>query len=86
MAAQHRGDLRWPARIDRGARDVIPALAELGISRLDLAVLTHPHPDHMFGLAVLHAAFPEANAEARTLLKDPDERLAAVAEFARRAN
>ena len=32
------------------------------------------------------AAFPEANAEARTLLKDTDERLAAVAEFARRAN
>lgn len=32
------------------------------------------------------AAFPEANAEARTLLKDTDARLAAVAEFARRAN
>src|SRR5437588_12261729 len=22
--------------------------------------ITHPHPDHMFGLAVLHQAFPEA--------------------------
>ena len=44
------GDLRWPTRVDPGARDVLPALAELGISRLDLVVLTHPHPDHAGGL------------------------------------
>jgi competence protein ComEC len=44
------GDLRWPGRFDPGAHDVLPALAELGISRLDLAVLTHPHPDHAGGL------------------------------------
>ena len=44
------GDLRWPPRADPGARDVLPALAELGISRLDLVVLTHPHPDHAGGL------------------------------------
>ena len=44
------GDLRWPGRFDPGAHDVLPALAELGISRLDLVVLTHPHPDHAGGL------------------------------------
>jgi competence protein ComEC len=44
------GDLRWPGRFDPGAHDVLPALAELRISRLDLAVLTHPHPDHAGGL------------------------------------
>lgn len=44
------GDLRWPGRFDPGTRDVLPALAELGISRLDLAVLSHPHPDHAGGL------------------------------------
>ncbi|HTO98376.1 MAG TPA: DNA internalization-related competence protein ComEC/Rec2 [Myxococcales bacterium] len=47
------GDLRWPGRFDPGARDVVPALAELGIRRLDVAVLTHPHPDHAGGLATV---------------------------------
>ena len=44
------GDLRWPGRFDPGARDIAPALAELGIRRLELAVLTHPHPDHAGGM------------------------------------
>jgi competence protein ComEC len=44
------GDLRWPGRFDPGARDVAPALAEMGIRRLDVAVLTHPHPDHAGGM------------------------------------
>ena len=50
MLVDAGGDLRWPARVDTGVRDVIPALAELGISRLDLVVLTHPHPDHAGGM------------------------------------
>jgi competence protein ComEC len=50
MLVDAGGDLRWPPRVDRGVREVMPALAELGISRLDLAVLTHPHPDHAGGL------------------------------------
>jgi competence protein ComEC len=49
MLVDAGGDLRWPPRFDTGARDVVPALAELGISRLDIAVLTHPHPDHAGG-------------------------------------
>jgi competence protein ComEC len=47
------GDLRWPGRFDPGARDVVPALAELGIRRLDVAVLTHPHPDHAGGMGTV---------------------------------
>src|ERR1700739_1501849 len=27
---------------------------------LSLIYITHPHPDHLFGLAVLHQAFPNA--------------------------
>ena len=52
------GDLRWPTRVDPGARDVLPALAELGIWRLDLVVLTHPHPDHAGGLLTVLDRIP----------------------------
>src|SRR6185369_6439473 len=36
--------------------------AEILESKKNLAVIyvTHPHPDHLFGLAVLHQAFPQA--------------------------
>ena len=37
-------------RADPGGTRVLPALAELGVGRLDWAVLTHPHPDHGGGL------------------------------------
>lgn len=43
------GDLRsFPS--DRAGREVLSTLAELGVSRLDLLVLTHPHPDHAGGV------------------------------------
>ncbi len=44
------GDLRT---FPRPPRDLLPALAELGISKLDLVVLTHPHPDHAGGMLAL---------------------------------
>ncbi len=43
-----------------GERDLLPALAELGISRLDWAVLTHPHPDHAGGLLAVLRKVPVA--------------------------
>jgi competence protein ComEC len=58
------GDLRGlpaplgPGLRDPGARDLLPALAELGVSRVDVAVLTHPHPDHAGGLPTLLSHLP----------------------------
>ncbi len=38
---------------DRGAQVVLPAIRAMGVRRLDALVLTHPHPDHAGGAAVL---------------------------------
>ncbi len=37
-------------KFDTGSRIVVPALLEMGISKLDAIVLSHPHPDHILGL------------------------------------
>lgn len=39
-----------PKGADVGARVVLPFLKHKGIKALDLAVLSHPHPDHALGL------------------------------------
>lgn len=40
-----------PNGTDTGSRFVVPFLRHEGIEHLDLAVLSHPHPDHALGLA-----------------------------------
>ncbi|MBU8898278.1 DNA internalization-related competence protein ComEC/Rec2 [Corallococcus sp. H22C18031201] len=51
-----------PQGADPGERIVVPFLRHAGISHLELAVLSHPHPDHALGLV-------------STLAKVPTERL-----------
>jgi competence protein ComEC len=43
---------------DTGARVLEPFLRFRGIDRIDLVVLSHPHPDHLNGLFRLLARFP----------------------------
>lgn len=38
---------------DPGARVLLPLLRQLGIGTIDVAVVTHPHPDHLEGFAAL---------------------------------
>lgn len=38
---------------DVGARRVVPALRHLGVRRLDVVILSHPHEDHAGGLAAV---------------------------------
>lgn len=45
---------------DPGERVVVPMLRARRRDHLDLAVLSHPHPDHYGGLAAVLAAFPVA--------------------------
>jgi competence protein ComEC len=54
------GGGRYDNSFDTGARVVEPVLRARGISRLDLVVLSHPHPDHINGLFRILTRFPTA--------------------------
>lgn len=43
---------------DPGERVILPLLRRRGISRIDLLILSHPHPDHGAGLQALLEALP----------------------------
>jgi competence protein ComEC len=45
---------------DPGLASVLPVLEALRVRKLDLVVLSHPHPDHYGGLAAVLARFPPA--------------------------
>lgn len=42
---------------DFGERYLVPALHRLGVKRVDIMVLTHPHPDHLGGLPAVAEQF-----------------------------
>jgi competence protein ComEC len=42
-------------RYDPGARDVLPFLRDMGVTRLAAAFVSHPHPDHLQGLPAVVA-------------------------------
>ena len=44
--------------MDVGKQLLAPALWSMGVDRLDMVILTHPHPDHIKGLVSLAALFP----------------------------
>jgi competence protein ComEC len=44
--------------VDPGGRDVVPLLRDVGVRRLAAVFVSHPHPDHVLGLAAVAAAFP----------------------------
>jgi len=54
------GGGRHDNSFDTGARIVEPVLRARGITKLDLVVLSHPHPDHMNGLFRILGRFPVA--------------------------
>ncbi len=42
-------------RYDPGARDVLPFLRDMGVSRLAAVFVSHPHPDHLQGMPAVVA-------------------------------
>jgi competence protein ComEC len=58
MLVDAGGDLFGRAGRDASSRDLLPALAELGVGHLDWAVLTHPHPDHGGGFPAVLRKIP----------------------------
>ena len=56
------GGGRYDDSFDTGARVVEPVLRARGIGRIDLVVLSHPHPDHLNGLLRVLAALRGGHA------------------------
>jgi competence protein ComEC len=52
------GGGRYDDSFDTGARVIEPLLRVRGIGRVDLVVLSHPHPDHLNGLLRVLGRFP----------------------------
>ncbi len=46
------------ALVDAGPGDVVPLLREIGVERIDLLVATHPHADHIGGMAGVIQSMP----------------------------
>ena len=46
------------ALVDAGPSDVVPLLREMGVERIDLLVATHPHADHIGGMARVIESMP----------------------------
>ena len=46
------------ALVDAGRYDVVPLLTEMGVERIDLLVATHPHADHIGGMARVIESMP----------------------------
>ena len=46
------------ALVDAGRGDVIPILREMGVEQIDLLVATHPHADHIGGMARVIESLP----------------------------
>ena len=46
------------ALVDAGPGDIVPLLRALGVERIDLLVATHPHADHIGGIAGVIESFP----------------------------
>jgi competence protein ComEC len=72
------GGASWPGQPDPGRWAVASALRALGVTKLSLVVLTHPHPDHMNGLKHVLEAWPvgtfwrNEDAERSPLVADLD--------------
>ena len=46
------------ALIDAGRGDIVPLLREMGVTQIDLMVATHPHADHIGGMARVIESIP----------------------------
>ena len=71
-------------RIDVGAKVVVPALAALGVDRIDALVISHAHPDHFRGLLAVVQSF-EVGELWTTGLGCPDPLYAALTDGLARA-
>jgi competence protein ComEC len=63
-------------RYDTGAREVLPFLRDMGVTRIAAAFVSHPHPDHLQGLPSVIAGLGTDRLYASRDHGDPSARVA----------
>jgi len=74
------------AHSDAGERIVVPKLRAMGITGVDLILLSHPDMDHIGGTGAIVHAFPDAKIAVSTYFRHNHQLLEQLAKWGRRAD
>ena len=73
------------ARSDAGSKIVVPKLREMGISGIDLILLSHPDMDHIGGTGAILHEYPSATLAVSSFFRHNHQLLEQLAKWGRRA-
>ena len=74
----------WNPKSDAGERVIVPKLRQMGVSGIDLILLSHPDMDHIGGTGSVLKAYPNAIIAASACFRDNKQLLKQLTKWGRR--